>query len=395
MALNPYRPQQPVNAFAVAPQGQPKKALPLFNQNPPKSDALANALMQSAYASQPQSPFDAVGKLAMLWSGKRQKDRYLEGQEAKERAPFDALREALQGGGDIEAALLASEDPSLFTMGLEKRMTPAERWEDTDINGMPGQRNSVSGKFDPFPVVKPDVLSPEAEAQKLRLARAGSTNVNVGAGEKAWDTESAKLFAKRYDDIATQAQSANEMLGLYDVASMALNSGLRTGTLGSEEQAIRRLGQIIGVGDADTVAAGELLTSIQNRMALMMRSPDSGMGMPGAVSDRDLIFLKDAQIGLDRSEEGNRLMLDAFRRLEQRKIEIAQLADEYVRNNHQLDSGFYAEVRQYAEANPLFDDVAASGGANGASGALTPEQEAQAQAAGYVRGPDGLWRRAQ
>lgn len=180
------------------------------------------------------------------------------------------------------------------------------------------------------------------------------TTVNVGAGEKAWDTESAKLFAKRYDDLTTQAQSAQQMLGLYDLAQAGLDSGVRTGSFGGAEQAVRQMGLALGIGNADKIAGGELLTAVQNRMALQMRSPDSGMGMPGAVSDRDLTFLKEAQIGLDRTPEGNRKMLDAFRRLEQRKVEIAQLADQYVQQKGRMDAGFNQAVREYADKNPLF-----------------------------------------
>ncbi len=180
------------------------------------------------------------------------------------------------------------------------------------------------------------------------------TTVNVGAGEKAWDTESAKLFAKRYDDLTTQAQSAQQMLGLYDLAQAGLDSGVRTGSLGGAEQAVRQMGLALGIGNADKIAGGELLTAVQNRMALQMRSPDSGMGMPGAVSDRDLTFLKEAQIGLDRTPAGNRQMLDAFRKLEQRKVQVAQLADQYIQKNGRLDAGFNQAVRKYADENPLF-----------------------------------------
>ncbi|MGE8690911.1 MAG: hypothetical protein ACN6PJ_27460 [Achromobacter sp.] len=184
------------------------------------------------------------------------------------------------------------------------------------------------------------------------------TTVNVG-GERAWDNESAKLFAKRYDDLTTQAQSAQQMMGMYDLAEQALASGVRTGVGGEAELNLRRFAQSIGVGDADKVAGGELVRAIQNRMALIMRSPDSGMGMPGAVSDRDLVFLRDAQIGLDRTPEGNRKMLAAFRALEQRKVDVARLADEYIAEHGRLDFGFNRAVRDYAAANPLFNAPAA------------------------------------
>jgi hypothetical protein len=192
----------------------------------------------------------------------------------------------------------------------------------------------------------------------------GITN-NILPGEKAWDTASAGLFAKRYDTLITQADKANEMLSLYDLASAGLDSGVRTGALGEAEQEVRKLGLALGIGNAETVAGGELISAVQNRLALIMRNPDSGMGMPGAVSDRDLKFLKESQIGLDRSPQGNKVMLEAFKRLEQRKIEVAALADKYIAEKGRLDAGFNAAVREFAKANPLFADMTnpAAGGA--------------------------------
>lgn len=196
--------------------------------------------------------------------------------------------------------------------------------------------------------------TPEYAAAIDRLSGPASTTVNVGAGERAWDTESAKLFAKRYDDITTQAGAASQMMALLDMAESGLQTGVRTGALGEAEQSIRQLGLAMGIGDADKIAGGELVRAVQNRMALIMRSPDSGMGMPGSVSDKDLSFLKDSQIGLDRSPEGNQKMLAAFRALERRKLEIAQLADQYIQQNGRLDVGFNQLVRQHAEQNPMF-----------------------------------------
>lgn len=194
-----------------------------------------------------------------------------------------------------------------------------------------------------------------------KVYQVGGSNVAVTtniAGEKAWDTESAKLFAQQYNKITTEANKAQEMLGLYDLAASGLDTGVRTGAFGSAEQDVRRFGLALGIGEADKVAGGELIAAVQNRLALIMRNPDSGMGMPGAVSDRDLVFLKEAQIGLDRSPEGNKRMLEAFRRLEQRKIEIAKMADAYIAQHGRLDAGFNGVVRKHAEENPLFTDLA-------------------------------------
>ncbi|OQM76458.1 phage tail tip lysozyme [Manganibacter manganicus] len=231
----------------------------------------------------------------------------------------------------------------------------------------------------------------------LDMKRAGATSVNVNSGDSAWNKESAKLQAKRYDDISRQAGNAQDMLSMYDLAEQALTSGVRTGFGAETELNLRQLGASMGIDtDPDKLAGGELIRSIQNRMALLMRSPSGGMGMPGALSDRDIKFLKDAQIGLDRSPEGNRKMLEAYRAMEQRKIEIAQLADQYVQDHGKLDAGFNQDVRNYAKANPLFPEQPQGSGATRGSGGATGRQRARNPQTGETVEWDGnQWRPVQ
>lgn len=215
---------------------------------------------------------------------------------------------------------------------------------------------------------------------------------NLG-GEKQWDQESAKLWAKRYDGMVGGASNARDMLSMYDLAESAINSGVRTGFGASQEQALRKMAAGLGIGseDAEKLAGGELLNTVQNRMALMMRNPDGGMGMPGAMSDADRKFLRDSQVGLDRTPEGNRKMLAAFRAMEQRKIEISELADQYITENGMLDQGFNKIVKEYAEANPMFkfDDAQ-----TGAPARINSKSEFDALPSGATFiAPDGTTRR--
>lgn len=175
------------------------------------------------------------------------------------------------------------------------------------------------------------------------------------SGEQAYDAETGKRFANQYQTLQTGASNARDMLGMYDLAEQALNSGVRTGIGAEAELTLRQLGAAMGLDtNPEKVSGGELIRAVQNRMALIMRNPDGGMGMPGAISDRDIKFLKDSQVGIDRTPEGNRQMLQAFRAIEQRKVQMAELADQYVQQHGRLDAGFNRVVRDFAEANPLF-----------------------------------------
>jgi len=196
---------------------------------------------------------------------------------------------------------------------------------------------------------------------RMRENEKRGTNINIGDQKPTrFDEKSQEYFAEDYQNIRKSRNNARDMIAMYDTAEKALtDSNVRTGFFGGAEQALRKMYVSMGMGsaeDAAKVAGGELLTMIGNRLALLMRNPESGMGMPGAISDKDLAFLRESQIGIDRSPAGNRAMIEVARRLEKRKMDIADLADSYVQKNGKLDAGFDAVVKEYAEKNPLFKE---------------------------------------
>lgn len=194
-----------------------------------------------------------------------------------------------------------------------------------------------------------------AMPQGVSPGQGGQFGRAPSAGEQSYDTAMGTRFATQYDNLQSGAANARDMLGMYDLAEQALNSGVRTGIGAEAELTLRQLGAAMGMDtNPEKVSGGELIRAVQNRMALIMRNPEGGMGMPGAISDRDIKFLKDSQIGIDRTPEGNRQMLQAFRAIEQRKVQVAELADQYVQQHGRLDAGFNRVVRDYADANPLF-----------------------------------------
>ena len=68
----------------------------------------------------------------------------------------------------------------------------------------------------------------------------------------------------------------------------------------------------------------EVTRSIGHVLALRMRNPDSGLGLTGNTSNKDLAFLKASVAGIGRSEGGNILLVKMARRLNQFKRDIAQ-----------------------------------------------------------------------
>ena len=186
----------------------------------------------------------------------------------------------------------------------------------------------------------------------------GAPVVPVGAAnDSPFARETGKEFAKDYMNIQNKAQTASDTLATLDEAEKAIDSGIYTGFGGEAAQAFRRAASAVGLGNPDDTAAGEMLQKIQNEMAMIVRNPDSGMGLPGAASDKDVEFLKSTQVGLGRSPQANRMFIEAARRVKNRQIEIAHRANDYVKRHGSLDVRFYSELRDWAAKNSMFDGL--------------------------------------
>lgn len=183
-------------------------------------------------------------------------------------------------------------------------------------------------------------------------------------GAKKFAEELAKKNADAYTGLQSGATAAHDTMAKMDQLDKILGSGLYTGPGGDVVQSLRKTGVALGLGDAQAAANAETFERIGNELALAMRNPDSGFGMPGAMSDKDREFLVSMAPSLNKSTEGNRMSVEMTRRMAKRKIELAEMAGQYVRQHGMLDDGFYSQVRDYSAKNPMFAGLEGKYGAS-------------------------------
>jgi len=206
--------------------------------------------------------------------------------------------------------------------------------------------------------LKPGVYQRSSTTGQLRSTGTGGTTVNVGGKEQTeFDKTTGKQFAERY-----VAMNDNAIKALGNLASLAAmeqaisNPAVYTGAGGESIQGLRQIGVAFGADPAEinAVADGEVVQSVSRQLALMLRDPSSGAGMPGAMSDSDRAFLVSMVPGLAMSPEGNRRLIEVAKRVAQRQIQIAEMANAYVNGNGTLDGGFQRHLAQFAASNPMF-----------------------------------------
>lgn len=217
-------------------------------------------------------------------------------------------------------------------------------------------------------------VNPAYEQFMLRKQRAGASSVNVNNPmQTAFDKELGKSQAEAYNNLLKSDTAAMAKLNnLKRLEDLLRNAG-STGSLKPALTSLQAVAKQLGMDISDKTDFSQAAQALSNQMALELRNPAGGAGMPGALSDKDREFLVGMTAGIDKLPQANRLIIETQRRLAQREREVARLAREYRQRNGGFDDGFYDLLEQYSASKPLFDDLvpALSQGASAAGNVFT------------------------
>ncbi len=244
---------------------------------------------------------------------------------------------------------------------------------------------------------------------KLSYAGGPQSTVNINnTSESANAGEVGKWLGTKLTTIVDSGmQSQNNIGNLNELGNALANSktGWGADTILTARKALKTLG--VDTGD---VSNQELANTFTNKMALQLRNPQNGAGMPGSMSDSDRTFLVSTMPGIANTPQGNLKIIEVAKRVEQRNVDVSKMATKYaMAHKGQLDMNFFQELGDWSAQHPLFTDMGAetagAGGTDpsgaGAAVAPPPAQSTQqmvpvnSQVWGpdgkpYVIGPDGV-----
>jgi len=192
---------------------------------------------------------------------------------------------------------------------------------------------------------------------KKQIAAAGRTTVNNNNyQEKEEDKAIGKNFGEFYSDLQKTGFAASGKIARYDRLGQLLN-GVQTGKLTPATTQISALADSLGVSIDPNLPAKQAAEALSNEVALQLRNPSGGAGMPGALSDKDREFLVSMTPGLGKTPEGNKTIIETAKKLAKREMEVAKIARDYRMKNGRIDEGFYQELANFSNGNPLFQDA--------------------------------------
>lgn len=361
-------------------------------------DANRSDTLRAFTGGSPGADYPTLGNVAEL-AMSLQKNKALQASRAATLAALPTLAakygisveaaRAMFDGGQLEEFIKEQEKPDRTTMtDGEGRLQTIDQRQGAGIGGPIGPAKPVyeagadGSKYLMVPGQEPKMLIAPSQATNDTKNYDAYVNDEITRGTEPvqilsfndWNLQQNKSkttpaansfagqmgidFAKDYQGIRASAKNAQDLMGQYDLVQKALDAGLETGATADAVNSARKIGLAMGLDvDEKKIQGAELIKSVANQMALTMRNPESGMGMPGSLSDKDISFLKQANVGIDTTTGGNRLLIDTYKRVQQRRIEISKLANAYVKKHGQLDAEFADTVTAFNEANPMFEDM--------------------------------------
>lgn len=233
-----------------------------------------------------------------------------------------------------------------------------------DVSAIPGdftKPESPYGKVNPSDFTPESIRAFDASGGKdfsllkvdpRQTRAAGASNTNF-IQEKEESKAVGAGLGKRYLDIQEAARLSKRRADRYDRLNELLD-GVETGKLTPIGTEIAAFAESLGIKIDPKLGNKQAAVALGNEVALELRNPSGGAGMPGALSDKDLAFLMTMRPGLATSPDGRRLMSETVKKLAQRDMEVARMARAYRKKHGQLDEGFEDELDDFSSKNQLF-----------------------------------------
>jgi hypothetical protein len=344
--------------------------------------SLAQAGQQGLQAFQQTQQANQQQQLFALKMEEEKRQAMERAKQEQAIAAFKAQNPQLAGLADIDPRAAAAraypipEKPGFHTVG--GTLVRTEGGKATPVFNAPEKPSSDLGKLQSD--LKNGLISQadyDAKVKKLTTHAPAPSATVINRQETEFGKAVGKELGDMYSGLLRADMNAPATINKYQRMSSLLdqvNTGKFTGTTVEIKAAAKGLGiDLNALGVADNVAPAQAARALSNQLALELRNPAGGAGMPGAMSDQDRNFLVQMIPSLENDPKGNKLMVDYRIRLAKREQQVAKMAREYRQKNGKFDEGFFDGLQAWSDAHPLFPEATQAPKPGGAGWSIKPK----------------------
>jgi hypothetical protein len=186
----------------------------------------------------------------------------------------------------------------------------------------------------------------------MDFLQAKKKEFNIGINTEGADDFTKALMkgmATRYETYQSEADAAEKaMANLNLMGNLVSQDDFYSGPFGNQVTAVRRVATLFGA-DPQQVADAETFNKIAKDSALQVMGGSLGVGFSNA--DRD--FVEAMVPNIENTKAGNLKIIEVQAKIQNRKIELARMAEQYAAENGTL-KGFRAFITEWRQQNPLF-----------------------------------------
>jgi hypothetical protein len=194
---------------------------------------------------------------------------------------------------------------------------------------------------------------------ELKLRNASKTDVNILPGEKKYDEAINKDLAEQHIQLNKDARAASNTKGTLDMMERATKDpNFYSGPLSGLGLAYKRGAATLGLEPSDAATSSEVFQKMSNKLVTDIAGGGGG-GLGSGVSNADRDFIANTVPNLQNTPGGNQAIINYMRKAEDRKQEVARMANAYAKNHGgRIDYEFYNDLDKYANEHPLFPQAA-------------------------------------
>lgn len=206
-----------------------------------------------------------------------------------------------------------------------------------------------------------------SKTRQFKYAPPKPDKVEKDPVQQAADIGRVKSFQDLSDTISKNGADSRAALDTVGPIQQALQNPNVPQGFGGEARASanKLLATLPNASDEAKKTAADTDVAVSGINKMVQEGRNLNGGMPGSLSDKDIVFLKQSQAGLGNTPEANQRIIDIYKQLHNRRIEMDNARQSYVDDTDAhplgLDNGFRKQINdKWATENAARDKALAA-----------------------------------